>query len=109
MAYGSAGLQSKWRYACELAAAIAWIVLKQRDAFSMSVYAAESRTLVSPSGSPATFRAACHALEQQKPAGEASLGNVLNRYVETVPRRGIMIVIGDLFDDRLNLEQLNLP
>ncbi|MEZ6057494.1 MAG: DUF58 domain-containing protein [Planctomycetaceae bacterium] len=100
MAYRSAGAAlSKWDYASCLAASLAWIILKQQDAVGLVTVDDEIRQLLRPSGQATHLKQILASLEQTIPSRPSSLGTLLHQLAERLPRRGVVILISDLFDD----------
>ena len=99
MAYRSAGQAlSKWDYVATLAAALAWLVLRQQDAVGLTVFDAAVRASLPPSGQASHLKPLLALLEQQRPAGTSQLGAVLHELAERIPHRGVVLVLSDLFD-----------
>jgi uncharacterized protein (DUF58 family) len=100
MAYRSSlAALSKWEYASCLAAALAWLVLRQQDAVGLVAVDAEIRRTVRPSGQAAHLKQILQTLEQMQPAHESRLGAVLHELAERIPRRSLVLLVSDLFDD----------
>jgi uncharacterized protein (DUF58 family) len=98
MAYGS-GAISKLHYAKQLAACLAYLVLSQRDAVSMSVFDSNVRTHVPRTGNLGSIHNIMTTLAGMRPTAQTDVASVLHRIASTIPRRGIVILISDLFDD----------
>jgi uncharacterized protein (DUF58 family) len=59
------------------------------------------RTFLRPAGSPAHLRQVLHEMETADCAAKKTgLGSVLHDLAERVGRRGLIIIVSDLFDDR---------
>jgi uncharacterized protein (DUF58 family) len=100
MAYRSApAALSKWDYAATVAAAMAWLVLRQQDAVGLTVFDAEVRTAIAPSGQAPQLKEVIRRLEVQRPAGQSQLVRVLGELAERNRRRGLFLIVSDLFDD----------
>lgn len=98
MAYGS-GAITKLHYAKQLAACLAYLVLSQRDAVSMSVFDSNVRRHVPRTGNLGSIHNIMTTLAAMQPTARTDVAGVLHRIASTVPRRGIVILISDLFDD----------
>jgi uncharacterized protein (DUF58 family) len=98
----SAGL-SKLEYGQCLAAALAWLVLQQQDAVALATFDEQVRGIVGPSNSAAHWEHLLHLLESVQPAGKTNVGRILHEIAEKYPRRGVMVVISDLFDQVTSL------
>jgi uncharacterized protein (DUF58 family) len=103
MAYGS-GAISKLAYARQLAACIAYLVLLQRDAVSMSVFDSVVRDHMPRTGNLASIHNLMTSLAAMRATARTDVAAVLHRMAGTTPRRGIVIIISDLFDDEQKLQ-----
>lgn len=100
MAYRSSPAPlSKWEYASCLAAALAWLVLRQQDAVGLVTIDAEIRRTIRPSGQAAHLKQILQTLEQTHPQDQSRLGAVLHDLAERIPRRSLVLLVSDLFDD----------
>ena len=98
MGFGS-GPVSKQRYAVYLAAALAYLLLRQRDATGLAVFDQALRTLIPPRsllGHLSTLLAPLDKLESHGPTATAS---VLNTLAERLHRRSLVCLFSDLMDD----------
>ena len=97
MAYAGKTL-SKWAYARQVAAALGYLLLSQRDAVGMMTFDSEVRDRTEPATAAHSFQRIAAMLEARQPGGETSLANVLAGIVPTLKRRSLVFVISDLFD-----------
>lgn len=98
MAYGSAGV-TKLQYASYLAAALTYLMLHQQDAVGLTLFDAKIRQHLRPSSRPSTLNAILSQLEGIEPGPETAVGDSLHHLAERINRRGLVIVISDLFDE----------
>lgn len=98
MAYGSGSL-TKLQYGKQLAACLAYLILMQRDAVAVGLFDSALRRYLPRSNN----RSNIHVIMGQLVACEAMsgtrVGPVLHELAAQTPRKGITIVISDLFDD----------
>jgi uncharacterized protein (DUF58 family) len=100
MSYRSPGAaMSKLDYAKHIAAALAYLVIQQQDAAGLVTFSNGVDNFIRPSSQPSHLRQLLHIAGQLSPGGETSLGPVLHDLAERVRRRGLVIVLSDLFDD----------
>jgi uncharacterized protein (DUF58 family) len=90
---------SKFDYARWCAAALAHLVLAQRDTAGLVLFGESERVRVPPANGEPQKRAILTALEQARPAGRTSVGSVLNWLATRLRRKGIVAVFSDFFDD----------
>lgn len=102
MTMASTGV-SKLRYAVMLAAGLAHLALTQHDAVGITLYADRVIEHVKPRASPNQLLEILYPLTrlQQHPAGESA--NVLHEVATLIPRRSLIVLIGDFFFDSSEL------
>lgn len=98
MKYGN-GAMSKFDYAATLAASLAALCVKQRDAVGLALVDKEQRTWLRPAATAAQLAKIVDALEKAKPDRPTELGSVIDRIADQVRSRGMIIVISDLLTD----------
>ncbi len=86
---------SKLDYARYLAASLGYLSWKQRDRVGLATFDREVVTVVPPSGRH--FDRVLHALETATPGGPGELKGPLERIARTLRRRGIFVLISDLY------------
>jgi uncharacterized protein (DUF58 family) len=96
MSYGSRGL-SKLDYARYLAASLAYFSHGQRDRVGMVTFDADVIEVVPPS--LRHLSQVLHAIDRIAPGGEGALEPALARIAESVRRRGIIVLISDLYQE----------
>lgn len=95
-----AGLHvSKFQYARMLAAALAWLLLCQRDSVGLVTFDSAIREQVKCSSNRDTFRHITQILEATTPGSDSGLSNVVDSILPTIPRRSLLILISDCFED----------
>ncbi len=99
MSYGSGPL-SKYEYAASAAAALAYLLLKQQDAVSCVTFADAIRARVPSRTRRTHLDAVVAALAEQSPNEKTSLFDVLRDVAEHDPRRGMVVLLSDLFVER---------
>lgn len=100
MAYRSDGAAlSKLEYAKCVAAALAYLVLHQQDSIGLATFDREIRALAHPSSNPSQLQQVLHLLEQAAGASKTETGPIFHNLAERFRKRGIVIVLSDLFDD----------
>lgn len=90
---------SKWHYARQVAAAMGYLLLSQRDAVGMMTFDTVVRDIAEPSTAAHSFERIAALLGEREPGGETSLGDVLAGIVPTLKRRSLVFVVSDLFDE----------
>ena len=98
MAYGS-GDWTKLDYARWSSAAIAHLVLTQRDTAGLVVFDKGHRLEVPSGNGGAARKSIIDTLEQAKATGPTAIGSILDGIVPRLKRRGIVCIFSDFFDD----------
>ncbi|MCB9911210.1 MAG: DUF58 domain-containing protein [Planctomycetes bacterium] len=98
MAFAS-GTRSKLDYARWCAAALAHLVIGQRDQAGLVVFDSEQRTKVPPANGAPQEAAIMKALAGVEPKGQTALGEVLQWFAGRLRRRGITAIFSDFFED----------
>ena len=96
---------SKLDYGQHIAAALAWLVVQQQDAVGVGTFDSEVRSLLAPASHTGHLTHVFHALETAKGAGETSVGSILGELAGRIRKRGLIILISDLFDDPKQIER----
>jgi uncharacterized protein (DUF58 family) len=100
MNYASEGMPlTKLAYAQSAAAALAYLVLHQQDAVGLATFDREVRRVVRPSSSPLQLGTVLGVLEEMAPVEKTATGPIFHDLAERFARRGLVIVLSDLFDD----------
>ena len=102
MGFGS-GSVTKLQYACYLAAALSYLMIRQRDAAGLVTFDSQIRRLLPPRSRPTQLRAILEELQDLEPGEQSDLGRTFHDLAENIKRRGLIIVFSDLLDnpDRL--------
>jgi len=99
MRYGSGPL-TKYEYGCTLAASLAWLLLRQQDAVGCVAFDEVPRTTVPLRSKRNHLQSVLAALEVSEPKDKTDLSKILRHVAESYPRRGMVLIISDLFADR---------
>jgi uncharacterized protein (DUF58 family) len=94
---------SKLEYAQRAAATLAYLVLHQQDSVGLVAFDSEIRSLVRASSNPSHLKQILHVMEGASAERKTSLGPIFHDLAERLKKRGIVIVLSDLFD---NIETL---
>ena len=89
---------SKFDYATQLAAALAHLLLQQRDAVGLLTYDTQIRDRIDPATHPRTFQRIVQLLNDRRTGGETSLSQVFAQLLPMVARRSLIVIMSDCFD-----------
>lgn len=88
-----------------IAAAFAYLVVRQHDAIGLATFDRAIRDFLRPASVASQFRDICRLLEGVAARGESAVGQMLQDLAERLTRRGVVVVISDFFDDWSSLER----
>ena len=91
---------TKLEYASHLAASLAYLMLLQRDAISLTTYDTRIRSYIPPHSTKANLRLILKELSNVESLNETGTAKCLNEIADKVKRRGLVIVFSDLFDEQ---------
>src|SRR4249920_1279952 len=94
MAYGS-GAFTKLGYGSVLAASIAYLMTRQRDAVGLTAFSDHIVEQLPASARPDHLRALLVALDRLQPGRETNLSKPLHQLAESLTRRGLVVLISD--------------
>lgn len=98
MSYRS-GPVSKLDYGSYLAAALAWLMERQRDAVGMATFDDRVVADIPPGVRPGHLRRILIALDHLEAGRQSDVATPLNRLAASMRRRSMVVVISDLLDD----------
>ncbi|MGD0038264.1 MAG: DUF58 domain-containing protein [Bacteroidota bacterium] len=98
MDYASKGNIKKFEYASYIAAALSFLMIEQRDAVGLILFDEQIRTSLPPRATRSYLKEILKELESAQPANKTGTSASLNLIAEQIKRRGLVIVLSDLFD-----------
>jgi uncharacterized protein (DUF58 family) len=98
MGYGS-GAMTKLEYTCHIAAALTYIMLNQRDAVGLVTFSEQVDAYIPARAQMNHFHVLIEQMAKLQPHGETRTGKSLGDIAGRVQRRGLVIILSDLFDD----------
>jgi uncharacterized protein (DUF58 family) len=98
MKYQSGAL-SKSDYAAIVAAALSSLLIQQRDAVGLALFTDAVQVYIPPGSTPSHMRLLLDHLERPPVAPKTGVSHAFHDLAERVRRRGLIIVLSDLFDD----------
>lgn len=108
MQFGS-GEITKYEYGCTMAAAMSYLLLRQQDAVGMVAFDEAVRATIRQASKNSHLYAILGALHNEAPAKKTDIFEILKQVAEEHGRRGMIILISDLFVPREGLfKGLNL-
>jgi uncharacterized protein (DUF58 family) len=99
MGYSSNGI-NKLEYSSYLSAALSYLMLKQRDAVGLVTFDENIKKYIPPkSALKSHLHVLLEELDKIEPSQTTNVSSALHRMAERIKRRGLIILISDLFDD----------
>ena len=102
MRYRSDGI-SKFDYARYIAAALAYLVLQQQDSVGLATFDHEVRQYLRPSSQPSHLKQLLHVIDIAATEAKTNIAPIFHDLAERFKKRGLVIILSDLFDDVPNL------
>ena len=93
------GPTAKWRYGARAIAALSFLSLRTRDATGLFLLQDHVRGHVPPRVRPGEFHEILAALTETEPTGSTDIARALEETLELCRRRGIVLLVSDLFDN----------
>jgi uncharacterized protein (DUF58 family) len=98
MKYGSGSI-TKLQYGKVMAAVLSYLILHQRDAVSVGLFDTSIKGSIPRTGNLASVHNIMNLLAAFEPREQTNIAGVLHEVANQIRRKGIVILISDLFDD----------
>jgi uncharacterized protein (DUF58 family) len=98
MIYGSGDL-TKLQYACFMIASMAYFMAKQRDAIGFAYFDEKLHEFLPARSAPSHLHSILLTLERLKTTKLTRLGEPLHQIAERLTKRGLVILISDLYEE----------
>src|SRR5213596_615122 len=98
MGYGSTAM-TKFEYAACLAASLAYLMNRQRDAVGLVAFDDKIVQMLPPSSRPGHLRNMLVTLDRLELGRETNLSKPLHQIVDSLSKRGMVVLLSDLLDD----------
>jgi uncharacterized protein (DUF58 family) len=98
MGYGSGGV-TKLEYGSWLAAALAYLMSRQRDAVGLIAFDDQIIQMLPPSARSGQLTSVLITLDRLELGAQTNVAKPLNDLAEAVRKRGLVVLISDLLDD----------
>lgn len=99
MGFSYADRPSKYDFACRIAAAFGYVVCKQQDSLGLTVFDNALREEIPNRSGMRHLRLILEKLSANRPRGLTDTGHALHALAERSLRRGLIVILSDLFDD----------
>lgn len=98
MGYGGGGRATKRLHAARLAAALAWLLLRQGDAVGLLTFGEKLGHYLPPRARPDHFWRLVEQMEQAPVEGPTDVVGALEHIAEVAGRRSLIVLLSDCFD-----------
>ena len=105
MSYAGRDRVSKFEYARMLAASLAHLISRQGDAVGIVTFADGLRSYMPSRTGQAHLRALLLTLARAEAVGETHAAAALERTIDLMRRRGLLVLISDLYDEHPDVER----
>jgi uncharacterized protein (DUF58 family) len=99
MGYTGQGGVNKFDYAVKLAASLSYLLMSQQDAVGLVTFDSKIRDIIPNRTRITHLHQLLECMVNTQPGAETSLATVLETLAGRLKRRGLLILISDLFDD----------
>lgn len=103
MTFASEGRIPKLEYASQLVASLSYLMIKQKDAVSLSIYADQIKKYLPPNSSRIYLKEIISVLSKIVPDSNTNTSFCLNQISDKITKRGLVVIISDLFDDPIKV------
>lgn len=99
MEFKNEGTLTKLEYGKTLVAALSYMMVKQQDAVGLSLYSEKIDKYFPPKASRTYLQTIYKSLAEAKASNKTNTASSLSSIAEKITRRGLVIIVSDLFDD----------
>jgi uncharacterized protein (DUF58 family) len=90
---------SKLEYAKYIAAVLSYLLIGQQDAVGMVTFDNAIRSYIPARSRASQVRTILEQIDATQPGNETALSDIFHDIAERIPRRGLVIILSDLFDN----------
>ena len=94
---------SKLDYGNYLSAALAYLMISQQDGVGLTLFDNQIQTFIPPRSKPSHVNTILTHLDKTGSGKDTDVGIVLHEMAERIKKRGLIILISDLFDETENI------
>jgi len=99
----TSGKVSKLQYGSYLLAALSYLMIRQQDAAGVVLFDESIRSFIPPKSNPSHLNTLLNVLDVNTPGTDTKIEPVLHEMAERIKKRGLVIIISDLFDEPDNI------
>lgn len=98
MGYAS-GKITKYEYACHLAAALGYVIVKARDSVGLFLYSDKIDATMEARNSLLHLNNLLKLVDGRTPGSSTQIARTLHQIAESIRKRALVVILSDLFDD----------
>jgi uncharacterized protein (DUF58 family) len=99
MHYGRGAL-NKYGYSCTVGACLAYLLLRQQDAVGLLTFDEDVREKLPTRSQQLHLDAICKQMDVSRPREKTDVERILRHVTESIPSRGMVVLVSDLLVDR---------
>jgi uncharacterized protein (DUF58 family) len=99
MDFATEGNITKLEYASTLVAGLSYLMIKQQDAVGLSLYSEKINKYLPPKSTRAYLLQILNSISGIKSSDKTNTASSLNSIAEKIKRKGLVIIVSDLFDN----------
>ena len=99
----TSGKVSKLQYGSYLLATLSYLMIRQQDAAGVVLFDESIRSFIPPKSNPSHLNTLLNVLDVNTPGTDTKIEPVLHEMAERIKKRGLVIIISDLFDEPNNI------
>jgi len=103
MSYASKDV-SKYDYAAMVAASIAYLLIRQKDAVGLAVFDDRVREFVSASSTLSRLQGLLDVVDRVPEREKTDHGTILHEFAGRIKKKGLVVIISDMLDDPTSIE-----
>lgn len=100
MGFSSGSSVTKYQYAQLIAGALAWLLIDQNDAVGLAIFNEKIEKLYPPKSINSYLNELLAALQNTACSKKTHIGDILHQITEKLTRKGLVILISDLLDEK---------
>lgn len=100
MGFSGESVVTKYQYAQLVAGALSWLLINQNDAVGLAIFNEKIEKLFPPKSVNSYLNELLVALQNTECSNKTHIGETLHAITEKLPRKGLVILISDLLDDK---------
>ena len=89
---------TKFEYAKMLVAALSYLIINQRDSLGLYVFDSKIRQTIAPKSTKNHLNTILSIIDNMKLGNKTNISEIIHRGAEKINKRGLIILVSDLFD-----------